>query len=170
MEKKRLKERFQDELRLRNYSPHTIRNYTSMLSLLSLYYKTSPEQLTNEQLKNYALYLIDEKKQSTSTINQLISAWKILRVDVLGHEPDEIKIKRPRRPKRLPVILSQKEAFLLVNALPNIKHRALLNLAYATGLRRSELLQLKIGDIDSARHLVRVVCGKGNKTREVTLS
>ena len=129
-----IRERFQDEMRYRNYSPHTIRNYTSMLSQLSLYYKTSPDHLTNEQLKSYALYLKDEKKFSTSTINQLISAWKILRVDVLGYKPEEIPIKRPRREKRLPVILSQEEARLLVNALVNLKHRALLNLAYATGL------------------------------------
>lgn len=137
---------------------------------MALYFKTSPDQLTNDQLKEYAIYLTDSKKLSVATINQLISAWKILRVDVLGCKPEEIEIKRPRRAKRLPTILSQEEANRLINALTNLKHYTLLHLAYATGLRRAEILGLTLKDIDSSRHVIRVVAGKGNKSREVPLS
>ena len=170
MKAKKLRDRFQDEMRYRNYSPRTIKSYTSMLLQLSLHFKASPDHLTNEQVKEYALYLKDEKHMAVSSINQLISAWKMLRVDVLGCKPEEIEIKRPRKAKRLPTILSQEEVSRLINALPNLKHYTLLHLAYATGLRRSEILDLKLTDIDSSRHIIRVVAGKGNKSREVPLS
>ncbi len=155
------------EMRVRNYSERTVTSYLSAISKLSVYYKIPPDKLSGEQVKSYAYYLIRSKQAAPSTINQLISAWKIFQQDVLGNQWEAFRLKRPRREKRIPVVLSQKEALALVNALANLKHRTMLKVAYATGLRRAELLALKLTHIDSSRSVVRVIKGKGNKSREV---
>lgn len=130
----------------------------------------SPDKITTGQVKSFAYHLISAKQVSVSTINQLISAWKILQVDILGNPWEEFSLKRPRREKKIPVVLSRGEALALISAPKNIKHCAILSLAYATGLRRQELLDLKLADIDSSRGIIRVVQGKGNKTREVPVT
>jgi integrase/recombinase XerD len=158
-----------DEMRLLNYSERTIGNYISAIARLSKYYKLSPDRITTSQVKDYACWLIKEKQVSVSTINQLISAWRILQVDILGNNWENFRIKRPRREKKIPVILSPEEAQRLINSPRNLKQRAILHLAYASGLRRSEVLHLKPSDIDSARKVIRVINGKGNKSREVSI-
>jgi integrase/recombinase XerD len=158
------------ELRVRNYSERTVWSYITSISQLSVFYKTSPDKITKDQVKNYAYHLIHSKDASVSRINQLISAWKIFQVDVLGNQWEEFRLKRPRREKRIPVILSQEEARVLVNALSNRKHQMILKIAYATGLRRAELLALKLTHIDSPRNILKVIKGKGNKSREVPAS
>jgi integrase/recombinase XerD len=157
-------------MRIRNYSENSIRSYVAALAGLAKHYDCSPDQLDNEQVKDYAYYLINKQGFSASSINQIISAWKILQVDILGNSWDSLKIKRPKREKRLPKVLSQKEAQALVKSLSNQKHRAILSLTYSTGLRLSELLSLKPGDIDSSRGVVRIIKGKGNKSREIPIS
>jgi len=157
------------ELRVRNYSERTVRSYITSISQLSMYYKTSPDKITKDQVKNYAYHLIHSKDASVSRINHLISAWKIFQVDVLGNQWEEFRLKRPRREKKIPQVLSQKEALRLIDTPVNMKHRMMLTLAYATGLRRAELLSLPLKHIDSSRGVVRVN-GKGNKTREVPAS
>jgi integrase/recombinase XerD len=155
------------ELRIRNYSERTVRSYITSISQLSIFYKTSPDKITKDQVKNYAYHLIHSKNASVSRINQLISAWKILQIDVLGNPWEDFQLKRPRREKTIPDILSPKESLLLVNCPRNLKHKMILKLAYSTGLRRAELLSLQLKDIDSARCVVRIIKGKGNKSREV---
>lgn len=157
------------EMRIRNYSERTIRNYVSTLVQLSKYYNCSPDLLSTGQVKDFACYLIQEKQVSVSLINQLISAWKLFQVDVMGKQWEAFRLKRPRREKRIPVVLSQGEAHALIQSPRNIKHRALLTLTYTSGLRREEVLHLKPGDIDSDRRVLRVIKGKGNKSREVTI-
>jgi len=90
--------------------------------------------------------------------------------DAVGRRLTDIQLKRPRARKTLPVVLSRQEALALVVALPNIKHRAILSLLYSTGLRLSEVLHLKPGDIDSGRGVLRVEQGKGKKSREVGIT
>ena len=155
------------EMQVRNYSPRTIQSYVSMIAGLSRFYNTSPDLLTTQQVKDYLQYRIQKHKVSVSTINQTIGAWKILQVDILKREWVDFQIKRPRKEKKLPMVLSREEALRLVNALPNIKHRAILTLAYTTGLRRNELLGLKLPHIDFDRNQIRVVDGKGRKQRMV---
>jgi len=155
------------EMRVRNYSEKTVTNYVAAISNLSKYFNLSPAKINREQVISYAYHLIRKKQVSVSTINQLISAWRILQVDVLGNKWEDFKLKRPRREKTIPQVLSQGEAIHLVNAPGNLKHRMILQLAYATGLRRAELLALKLTHIDSARNVLRVVLGKGKKSREV---
>ncbi len=168
-EKKSLRERIIREMRMRNYSENTVRNYIHGLSKLAKYYNKSPDELTTDQVKDFAYRLIYKEKSSISVINQLISAWKILQEDILGNKWEGFKIKRPRREKKLPQLLSQLETISLVESPTNLKHRMLLKLVYVCGLRSAELLNIKLKDIDSARSVVRVVNGKGNKTREIPI-
>jgi len=158
-----------EELRIRNYSERTVRSYLTSISQLSIYYKTSPDKITRDQVKGYAYHLIHSQDASGSRINQLISAWKIFQVDVLGNPWEEFRLKRPRREKRIPQVLSQKEALALIGVLRNKKHRMILTLAYVTGIRRAELLHLRLKDIDSSRGVIRIIRGKGNKSREVAV-
>ena len=109
-------------------------------------------------------------KISTSTVNQTISAYKILQEDVLGKTWESFKIKRPRRNQKLPVVLSLEEVERLIAATLNLKHKALLALAYSSGVRREEAQKLKPSDIDSSRMCVNVTNGKGRKDRYTILS
>jgi site-specific recombinase XerD len=103
-------------------------------------------------------------------INQYISAFKIMQVDVLKRDWEQIKIKRPRREKHLPVVLSLDEVEKLIAVARNLKHKAILMLTYSSGLRRQELQLIKSSAIDSARMQVLVVQGKGKKDRYTILS
>lgn len=158
------------QMQLRNYSPRTIECYISSIISLSRYYHCSPEQLSPEQIKAYLHYCIIDQHLSVSTINQLISALKILLVDVLGRTWEKFNIPRPRREKKLPVIFSRQEIITLLNTVTNLKHKAIISLAYASGLRLNEVRMLKPEDIDSQRMQIRVRNGKGNKMRMVLLS
>ena len=158
------------EMQFQNYSPSTIDCYSELLSKLERDLAVSLDTVSAQQLKDYLLQRIINEKISVSLINQTISAFKTLQVDVLGREWAPVKIKRPRREKRLPVILSLSEVEKLISATQNIKHKAILALAYSAGLRRLETQQIKPGDIDSARMQVRVVQGKGKKDRNTILS
>lgn len=158
------------EMRIRNYSECSIRSYTGCIDRAARYHHVEPLALTRDQIRRYALHLIQDRQISPSTLNQLISAWKIIQVDILNVRWRDIQLKRPRARKTLPVVLSRQEALDLVGALPNLKHRAMLSLLYSTGLRLSEVLHLKPGDIDSQRGVLRVVDGKGKKSREVSIT
>lgn len=108
---------------------------------------------------------------SVSLINQTIGALRILFRDVLNLPLDKhLSIKRPRRSHHLPVVLSKGEVRAMLTALSNPKHIAMIALLYSTGMRRNELIQLKIVDVDSKRMKIRIAHGKGNKPRDVILS
>ncbi len=142
-----------------------------MLVRLSRHFGLSPENITNDQVKEYLFYCKEKQGLSNSFINQTISAVKILRQDVLGVEWDKgIKIKRPRKNQHLPDILSKQEINALIEVTHNPKHKAILAVLYSTGIRKDELLNLRLCDIDSDRMLVRVVNGKGNKSRDTLLA
>jgi len=142
-----------------------------MLSLMSRHYNDqSLDEISQDQVKSYLHYMLKEKQCSVSTINQLIGSWRIFQLDVLGNNWEEIQIKRSKREKRLPVVLSRQEVCKMLEVTKNLKHRSLLSLAYSTGMRRQEILQLKPEDIDSKRNVIRIIHGKGNKSREVLLS
>ena len=138
---------------------------------MSRHYGLSPEDITAEQVKQYLYYCKEERGLSNSFINQLISAVKILKQDVLGLNWEEgIKIKRPRRNHHLPDILSKQQIAEMIALTPNPKHKAIIALLYSTGMRRDELLNLKLCDIDSNRMVIRITNGKGNKSRDTLLA
>lgn len=158
------------ELELRNYSKRSIRTYGMLLSKLQKDIDKPFEAISSEDVKSWLYLRIKRDNISTSTINQTISAFKVLQQDVFGRSWETLRIKRPRRNKTLPVVLSETEIQNLINATSNIKHRALIMLAYSSGLRRDEVINIKPDAIDSDRMQVRVVQGKGKKDRYTILS
>lgn len=156
------------EMRIRNYSARTIRSYICSVGQVSRYFNLPPGRVSIDQFKAYLDFLITSEHCSVSRINQNISAWKILQQDLLRRNWESIRIRRPRKEKKLPVVLSQEEARALLHAPHNDKHRILLTLAYATGMRRNELLHIRLKDIDRKRSVIKVT-GKGNKQRELPL-
>ena len=165
-----LRNKMIQQMQLKGFSVRTIENYTKSILSLAKYYKTSPDLLSQEQIRNYIQYQIIEKKLSRSWLNILISALKILFCDVLKREWNHLDIPRPRREKKLPVVLSKEETAELFACIRNIKHRALLTLTYSSGLRISEVKNLKPCDIDSQRMQIRIIQAKGFKDRYAVLS
>ena len=165
-----LRNKMLQQMQLKGYSQKTIETYFESLIGLSKYYNKSPDLLTISEIRDYIQLNLTEKKLSKSWMNQLVSALKILFCDVLKREWDPLDIPRPRREKKLPVVLSRDEVKAIINVTQNMKHRALLILTYSSGLRLSEVKNLKIGDIDSQRMQVRVVQAKGFKDRRTVLS
>ena len=158
------------EMQLCNYSTRTIDSYSVLLSKVEYFFDIPFDKITTEQFKDYLHQRITTEGISTSMVNQYISAFKILQNDVLKRDWQQIKVKRPRREKRLPVVLSLSEVERLIAVTSNIKHKAILMLAYSAGLRRREVQLIKPSAIDSARMQVHVVQGKGRKDRYTILS
>jgi hypothetical protein len=122
-EKKSLRELMIGEMQIRNYSPRTINAYVSLLAGLARYYDSSPDELSTQQFKDYLAFRVQTQKVSVSTVNQLIGAWKLLQTDVLNREWESFMVKRLRKEKKLPVVLSRTEALKLINALYNLNPR-----------------------------------------------
>jgi integrase/recombinase XerD len=158
------------EMEYRNYSPTSVRSYCESVSTFEQYCNRSLFELTADDLKNYLHYLILEKKSSVSHINLQISAFKIFQTDILKKEWTGVEVKRPRREQKMRQILSLEEVVKVIEATQNLKHRVMLQVMYTAGLRRSELLNLKPNDIDSANGCIMVRQGKGKKDRKTLLS
>jgi integrase/recombinase XerD len=156
-------------MQTRNYSQRSIDTYLYLLNELEEYHNSPIDEISIDQVKDFLQYSITERNLSVSYINQAISAVKILQKDVLGKEWESIRIKRPRRLKKLPVVLSKEEIKSMIEVTGNIKHKAMLAVIYSAGLRRAELTGLRPSDIDSHRKQIRVL-GKGNKYRYTLLS
>lgn len=167
---KTLREEVLQEMQRRNYSGRTIKTYLSCISSLSKYYNQSPDKIDLDQVKAYLHHAITEQGCSVSLVNQTISAVKILHTDILKNEWTPMSIIRPKREKRLPVILSRQEVLAILGAAGNLKHQSILTLGYSSGLRISEVINLQLSHIDSARMQVRVVGSKGRKDRNTVLS
>jgi integrase/recombinase XerD len=157
-------------MELRNYSSRSIFSYSEQLHRLESHLQLSLDTISVPQFKDYLHERIITEKISVSLVNQTISAFKILQVDVLGREWEPVKIRRPRKEKKLPVVLSLSEIEKLIAVTENIKHRAIIALAYSAGLRLHETLSIKPSAIDSERMLVHVIQGKGKKDRNTILS
>jgi site-specific recombinase XerD len=137
---------------------------------LSKHYNISPDNLSREQFIDYLHFLVEQKHVSAVYLNQLLSAYKILVVEVLRRQWDEFDIRRPKLDKKLPVVLSQNEVMRIIDNAANLKQRTFIALIYSGGLRVSELMNLKITDIDSVRMQIHIRSGKGAKDRYVMLS
>jgi integrase/recombinase XerD len=128
-----------------------------------------PDDVPGDVTAFIARFLIP-KQYSFSFQNQVLNAVKLFFREVLHSNIQPDKLQRPRREHKLPNVLSKEEVAAILGAHGNLKHRAMLSLIYACGLRRGELLSLKPGDIDSNRHLLKIRCGKGRKDRVVPIS
>jgi site-specific recombinase XerD len=159
-----------EELRLRNSSEYTIRSYIGSVERFARYYGKSPDRMKAEQVRCYLLYLLEERKLSWSAIHVNRSALRFLYVRVLKQRWFDEEIQAPKRPIRLPTVLSAEEITQILDATRNLKHWTIMATLYATGLRCNELRLLKVEDIDSKRMLIHIRNGKGQVPRDVTLS
>ena len=165
-----LRQRMFEDMQLRNLTPETQRNYVHHVAAFAKYFGKSPELLDIEAVRQYQLYLLNERKLSPESINQYISSVKFLYLVTLEMPWTDEYFPRVRRPHKLPVVLSQEEVLAFFDHIPSLKYRAALMTSYGAGLRVSETVALKISDIDSQRKLLRIEQGKGQKDRYAMLS
>jgi len=156
----------EQKLKLRGYSPNTVRTYLMNFGkFLHFFDNHHPIDLTETDIRNYLLFLIERHKVSRSAQNQAINAIKFFYEKVMMQERKVYHLERPIKEKKLPEILSQQEIVTIFSSTGNIKHQAMLMLIYSAGLRRSELLNLRIGDVDFDRRTVLIRGSKGHKDR-----
>jgi integrase/recombinase XerD len=165
-----LRQRMVEDMRLLNYSAHTIRAYLHCVADFAKHFRTSPEHLGPEQVRIYQLFLVQEKQVAWPSVVQTVCALRFFSRVTLGRPAMLESIVPPRRPFTLPTIRSQAEVAALLTVSRNLKHRAILTTLSAAGLQVSELCQLQVTDIDSARMVLRVRQGKGQHDRSVMLS
>jgi integrase/recombinase XerD len=165
-----LRQRFSEDLRLRNYSPRTIETYVSAVARFARHCGRSPEVLDAEDVRRYQLHLLDQEHASWSRFNQTVCALRFLYGVTLGRPKVVTMIPFGKRPKTLPAVLSRDEVLRLFAAAPEGRYRTLLRTTYACGLRISEVVRLRVRDIDSGRGVLLVRQGKGQKDRLVPLS
>lgn len=165
-----LRQKMIDLMTFRQFASKTQQAYLGAVTKLSTYYHRSPEQIDSEEVKLWLMATTAERNWSASTVHQTMMALKFCYHYVLEKEDFFLDIPLPKRPQKIPVLLTQKEVYAILQATNNLKHLALLSLCYGCGLRVSELVDLTQNDIDSERLLLRVVQGKGRKDRSIPLS
>ncbi len=163
-------EEYLQKLKLKKYANNTVRSYVSRFEDFINYYKDIELIKLNENdVRKYLQKLIDEER-SNSYINVSINAIKFYYEMVLGMPNRFYSIERPRKEFKLPKVLSKEEVLSIIDNTNNMKHRCIASLLYSAGLRRNELLNLKLEDIDSKRMLINIKQGKGNKDRNTVLN
>jgi integrase/recombinase XerD len=165
-----LRQRMIEDLKLRNLAPRTIAVYTTRAAAFARYFGRSPEALGREEVRSFLLYLVREKHVSWSIYNQTVAALRFLYEVTLDRHGVMVRVPCPKQPKKLPTVLSLDEMARFFGAVLGVKHRAILMTAYAAGLRISEVVALRVDDVDSQRMILRVRQGKGRRDRNVMLS
>jgi integrase/recombinase XerD len=165
-----LRQRMIEDMTVRNLSPKTQKAYIAGVAHFAKYFGKSPELLGPGHIRAYQIFLVREKKVSWATFNQSVCALRFLYRVTLGKDWVVQHIPFPRTPKKLPVVLGLTEVAQFFNSITSIKYRAIFMTAYAAGLRVSEVVQLRVTDIDSQRMVIHVQQGKGRKDRYVMLS
>jgi site-specific recombinase XerD len=157
-----------EDMRMRKLSDGTQRGYIRAVKRLVGYLGRSPDTASIEDLRRFQLHLVDQGV-SPITLNATITGLKFLFDITLGHPELMVKMQPVYVPRTLPVVLSCEEVSRLILAAPGLKYQTALSIAYAAGLRASEVVRLKVSDIDSERMLLRVERGKGQKDRHALL-
>lgn len=166
----RLRQRMLDDMQLRNLALSTQKQYIAHVASYARFFDQSPDQLGHEEIREYLLHLLRERKMSAEGVNQHSSALKFFYLTTLEMPWNSTDFPRVQRPRRLPVVLSQEEVVQFFDHVGALRHRAALMICYGAGLRISEAVSLAVSDIDSQRLLLRVQQGKGRKDRYAMLS
>jgi len=162
-------EELKRELIIRKYSKKTINAYIYHNEKFLNFCKKEYKDIADEDIKNYLYFLTEKKNVSASTLNIAISALKFYYGEILKKN-FVYEIKRPKKDRKLPVVLSQEEVSKILSSVENIKHKAILMLVYSSGLRVGEVVKLKPEDIDSNRKIIHIKDAKGRKDRYTMLS
>jgi len=164
-----LRQRMLDDMRMRKLDPKTQANYIRIVLRFTDFLGRSPDTATVEDLRRYQLHLVDHGISPIS-LNAAITGLKFFYDITLEHAELMARMQPVRIPRTLPAILSHDEVARLIEAAGNLKHQTALSVAYGAGLRASEVVALKVGDIDSQRMTLRIEQGKGHKDRYAMLS
>jgi integrase/recombinase XerD len=165
-----LRQKMIDNMKLRGFAANTQDAYVAAVVGLAKYYKQSPDKLDTEKVQRYLLHLVEERGLAWSSCNVAAAALRFFYTETLRWHPTAIVIPPRRKKTKLPEILSSQELERLFVSTANHKHRVMLMSAYGAGLRVSELVRMKVSDIDSQRMMIRVEQGKGSKDRYTILS
>jgi site-specific recombinase XerD len=159
-----------EDMAVRNFAENTQSAYLQQIFAYARYFHRPPEELGPEEIRTYQIYLTQTRMLSPGSVSVATGALRFLYKVTLKRPWAWEEIPMPKRPFKLPVVLSPEEVMHFLSSIYNIKHRAILTVAYAAGLRISEATHLKVTDIDSQRMMLRVDQGKGKKDRYVMLS
>ena len=165
-----LRQRMLEDMEVRNLAQNTQRSYLQQVSGFAKYFGRSPEGLGPEEVRAYLVHLTSERKLAPASLCIVAGALRFLYHVTLKRAWSDRDIPLPKKPLKLPVVLSQEEVTGFLESIGSLKQRTILMTAYAAGLRVSEATRLKVTDIDSQRMVIRVAQGKGQKDRYVMLS
>src|SRR6266568_684352 len=166
-----LRQRMTEDMQVRNLALNTQTCYVQQVSLFARHFHKSPEHLGPRDIRAYQVYLTNEKKLAPGSILIAVAALRFLyKVSLKKDWTFEDVIPAPKKPQKLPIVLSPEEVLQFLECVGSTKHRAILTTCYAAGLRISEAVRLKPTDVDSQRMVIRVDQGKGRKDRYVMLS
>ena len=164
-----LRRRMIEDMTIRKFAPRTQEGYIRAIKGFSAFFGASPDKANFEDLRRYQLHLV-ASGAGTPTVNHTVTALRFLFIVTLRKPQVVIRLPFIREPRKLPIVLSPEEVARLLDAAPGLKYKAALSVAYGAGLRASEVVSLKVEDIDSTRMVIRVEQGKGRKHRYVMLS
>ena len=164
-----LRQRMIEDMTIRKLAPRTQQTYIRIVKDFSAFLGASPAKASFEDIRGYQLQLVSSGA-SAANINSRLTALRFLFMVTLRKPDVVMRLPFVRKPLKLPVVLSPEEVSRFLEAAPGLKYKAALSVAYGAGLRASEIISLKLGDIDSARMVIRVEQGKGRKDRYVMLS
>jgi integrase/recombinase XerD len=166
----RLRKLMLEELQRRNYSESTIRGYLRAVQGFAKHFGKSPDKLGPEELRQYQVYLLRERKLTPGGVEARLSALRFLYVKTLKRHEMREHLPFPKVPRKLPVVMSQEEVAKVIDCARDLLQRTILMVLYSTGARRAELVRIKVADVDSQRMVIRIRHGKGGHDRDVPLS
>lgn len=166
----KLSERMNDDMLMRGFAERTREAYLAQVRGLAKYYHRSPDRLSEEEVQGYVVYLLKERHLAWSSCNQAVSAFRFFYHHTLKRKAAEFVMPMARQPQRLPEVPTREEIARIIDGTANIRERVMLELAYGSGLRVSEIASLRVRDIDSGQNCIWVRGGKGGKDRSTLLS
>ncbi|MCU7840242.1 MAG: site-specific integrase [Candidatus Thiodiazotropha sp. (ex Troendleina suluensis)] len=165
-----LRQQMIDAMQQRGFSPRTHKSYLAAVAALARFFHKSPDQLQQAQIQAYFVYLVKERHLSAASCKLYLNGIRFLYLQVLKWDQFDVPIQTPKRPQKIPELLTRQEVKQIIEACDVYKHRLMLLTCYGCGLRVSELVALKVRQLDGERRLLRVEQGKGAKDRAVVLS
>jgi integrase len=165
-----LRQRMIKAMQMHGFSPRTHMSYLAAVRGLAKYTHRAPDTLDRTDLKGYFEYLVTERKLAPASVKLAYNGIRFLYLDVLAWPALDLEVALPKRPQRIPQLLTRAEVAAILAACPDGRYRTMMTLCYGCGLRLSEVLTVRVADIDSERKLLRVEQGKGAKDRLVPLS